>query len=135
MGFGYTSKDLIQLVFKTNKGQLSAYGGASTSIIQTPLIAFKEDGVRLFGFNSRMGPTGQLTALSMIAYEASCMEKFTKELGDDFEWTERAIPVRVDEPDSGTNGGSQPVINNNPKVKPSLPAPPVIGPVQPEPEP
>ena len=58
MGFGYTDKDLIQLVFKTNKGQLAAYGGQSPYIVQTPLIAFDENDVKFFGFNSRSGSTG-----------------------------------------------------------------------------
>ena len=58
MGFGYTSSDLVQLVFKTNRGQLAAYGGNSPSIVQTPLITFNDAGVMFFGFSSRSGTTG-----------------------------------------------------------------------------
>ena len=35
----------------------------------------------------------------MIAYEASCMNKFEDDLGKDFSWTEREIPVKDPEAD------------------------------------
>mmetsp|Transcript_31838 Transcript_31838/g.42151 ORF Transcript_31838/g.42151 Transcript_31838/m.42151 type:complete len:129 (+) Transcript_31838:872-1258(+) len=86
----------------------------------------------------------------MIAYDASCMERFTKELksddedengGSGFSWTERDIPVR-DSTESDTSNNT-PAVNNNPKVKPTPPplpiinpqpvTPPIIEPTKPEP--
>ena len=130
MGFGYTNKDLIQLVFKTNKGQLAAYGGQSPYIVQTPLITFDEDDVKFFGFNSRSGSTGQLTALSMIVYEAACMNEFIEDLGDEFDWTERNIPVKDPEADFDN---TTPDVVPIPKPKPTPPPNPTIGPVNPTP--
>ncbi len=126
IGFGFTSTDLIQFIYKSSFKQTLAYGGVSEKTLQTPMATFDKNDIEFFGFNSRSGPGGQLTALSVIAYESSCMDKFKEEQGENFTWTERTLPTDPVEP-----------VKPEPKPDPPQPVKPVIPPkpVEPEPEP
>ena len=50
LGFGFTSTDLVQFLYRTNFETIGSYGsGATEGIIQTPLATFSDGGIMLFG--------------------------------------------------------------------------------------
>ena len=74
LGFGFTSADLVQFLYRTNFETIGSYGsGATAGIIQTPLATFRDGGIMLFGLQGRVS-NGNLTALGIIGYDKSCLD-------------------------------------------------------------
>ena len=85
-GLSYTENDLVQYFYSTNEGNTNAYGQGTKSTISADVIQYSPDEITFFGYKGRISSSGQLSGLSLIGYDTSCVEQFKQELGDDFVW-------------------------------------------------
>ena len=108
LGFGFTSTDLVQFLYRTNFETIGSYGsGATDGIVQTPLATFSEGGIMLFGFQGRVS-NGNLAALGIIGYDKACLDEFIATAGADFIWKkpgEKEPEPEVD-PEEETEAGT-----------------------------
>ena len=97
LGLIFTDTDLISLFYLTNQGLIGSYGSIPQNEVSTstPTVEYSPDDLMFWGFQGRVSTTGQLTALSTIAYDTACMQKFIDSIpADDFRWSEEiAYPL------------------------------------------
>ena len=54
LGFGFTSTDLITLVYRTSDNVTKSFGTPVAGIANTPAVSFSPDNINFFGLNGRV---------------------------------------------------------------------------------